>query len=383
MRGIPLAWLQLIREKRRLAAAIAGITFAVTLMLMQLGLRDALYRNATKVHDHLHGDLAIVASQYEYIFSSHPFSQRRLYSALALPQVESVAPIYVGIGTFRDIVKHRERKLLVLGIRPNTDVFDFEGLKDKLPLLRLDDVGVFDVASRPEFGPVGAALTRTGMVTAEVNDRKVKIQGAFRLGPSFGANGHFITSDLNFLRLFPSRKQGLIDIGLIYLKPGADVELARAQLESILPGDVRVLTRQAFIDEERGYWSVHLPIGFIFNLGSALGLVVGMVIVYQILYTDVTDHLAEYATLKAMGYHDRALYAVVLQEALLLSCFGYLPGFFIAQGLYVLAQQRARIPIEMTVSRGVLVFFMTVCMCAISGAIAMRKLASADPAEIF
>jgi putative ABC transport system permease protein len=383
MRGIPLAWLQLIREKRRLAAAIAGITFAVTLMLMQLGLRDALYRNATKVHDHLRGDLAIVSSQYEYLFSSHPFTQRRLYSALALPEVESVAPIYVGIGTFRDIVDRRERKLLVMGIDPNTQVFDFAGLQAQLPLLRQDDVGIFDVASRPEFGPVQQVLQRNGAVVTEVNDRRVTIEGSFRLGPSFGANGHLITSDLNFLRLFRGRQQGLLDIGLVYLKPGADPQVARDRLVSILPNDVRVLTRAEFVDEERIFWGVHLPIGFIFNLGSVLGLVVGMVIVYQILYTDVTDHLAEYATLKAMGYRDQALFSVVIQEALLLSCFGYIPGFMIAQGLYVLAQAKARIPIEMTLSRGVLVFLMTVFMCSISGAIAMRKLAAADPAEIF
>jgi len=383
MRGIPLAWLQLIRERRRLAAAIAGITFAVTLMLVQLGLRDALYRNATKVHDRFRCDLAIVSSQYEYIFSSHPFTQRRLYSALALPEVQSVAPVYVGVGTFRDILRHQEHKLLVIGIDPTTNVFDFPGLESQLPRLQQDDVGLFDLAARPEFGPVERALQQSGAVSTEINGRRITIEGSFRLGPSFGANAHYLTSDLNFLRLFRSRRQGLVDIGLISLRPGTDLETARRRLVSILPDDVQVLTRTEFVDAERNYWSLHLPIGFIFNLGSALGLIVGMVIVYQILYTDVNDHLSEYATLKAMGYHDRALFSVVLQEALLLSCFGYLPGILIAQGVYVLAQQRARIPIEMTLGRGVVVFLMTVVMCGVSGGIAMRKLAAADPAEIF
>ena len=175
----------------------------------------------------------------------------------------------------------------------------------------------------------------------------------------------------------------MIDLGLITLRAGADPKKVQAQLSAILPEDTKVLTRAEFIEWERDYWARHLPIGFIFNLGSVLGLIVGVVIVYQILYTDVTDHLREYATLKAMGYRDRHLFLVVLEEAAILSFFGFLPGYVIAQVLYKIAESKALIPVEMTVGRLVTVAMLTFFMCGLSGAIAMRKLKTADPAEIF
>jgi putative ABC transport system permease protein len=114
-----------------------------------------------------------------------------------------------------------------------------------------------------------------------------------------------------------------------------------------------------------------------------MGMIVGAVIVYQILYTDVTDHLSEYATLKAMGHGDRFLFSIVLNEALILSVLGFLPGFAIAQALYVATHRSTHLPIAMTVERVAFVLSMTMGMCILSGALAMRKLKSADPAEIF
>jgi putative ABC transport system permease protein len=114
-----------------------------------------------------------------------------------------------------------------------------------------------------------------------------------------------------------------------------------------------------------------------------MGFIVGTVIVYQILYSEVSDHLAEYATLKAMGYTQTYLLLVVLQEAFILATLGYIPGFAIAMIQYNLARSATLLPIFMTVSRAVTVLILTILMCFISGAIAVRKLKSADPADIF
>jgi putative ABC transport system permease protein len=134
---------------------------------------------------------------------------------------------------------------------------------------------------------------------------------------------------------------------------------------------------------ERSYWEEGTAIGFIFGLGVAMGFIVGIVIVYQILYTDVSDHLAEYATLKAMGYTDTYLLGVVLQEALLLAVLGYIPAFALAVLLYDLTASATLLPIAMTFNRAMLVLGLTVSMCFISGAIAVRRLRAADPADIF
>jgi len=379
---VPLAWLQLTKEKRRFAAAVAGITFAVVLMLMQLGLRAVLYKTATRLPDHLAGDLVMISPQYEYLYAMSSFSERRLDSALAVRGVRSVAPISIDMGVWRDPQQRREHRIFVIGVPSDRDAIDLPDLHAALRELRLPDTVLFDVGSRPEFGPIAALYQRTSPLTTELNGRRVRVAGLFDLGATFGAGGHLVTSDITFSRLF-RRPIGLIDIGVIALESGADANTVRGALTALLPQDVLVLTRQEFSDMEGTYWARRAAIGFIFDLGAVMGLLVGAVIVYQILYTDVTDHLDEYATLKALGYYDRYLFSVVLQESLVLSGLGFLPGFAIAQALYLVARREAHVPVEMTLARATFVLILTIVMCVTSGAIAIRRLHDADPAEIF
>ncbi|MGV0103685.1 ABC transporter permease DevC [Nostoc sp. DSM 114167] len=380
---IPLSWLQLTREKTRLAVALAGIAFADILMFMQLGFRDALYYSNVRFHNSLQGDIVLINSQSNAILAMRSFSQRRLYKALELPAVQSVHPIYLDFTIWKNPVTGRPRSILVFGMNPETNLVNLPGVQENLDKLKLPDVVLFDRSSRVEYGPIAANYDQGKPVTAEVRRRRVKVEGLFTLGASFGADGNLITSDINFLRIFSNRQKGLIDIGLIRLKPGADANVVAQQLRKYLPNEVNVLTKQEFIDFERSYWANSTAIGFIFTLGTVMGFIVGTVIVYQILYTEVADHLAEYATLKAIGYTQNYLLTVILQEALLLAVLGYFPGIVFALFMYNSARNATLLPVFMSFERAVMVLILTMLMCIISGAIAVRKLRSADPADIF
>jgi putative ABC transport system permease protein len=377
-----LAWYQLITEKRRLAAALAGIAFAVLLQLMQFGFRDALFTSSTVIHGQLRADLVLTSSQYEYVLATGTISQRRLYEALALPEVESVAPVYLGVAAFKNTVTKEDKRIFVIAFDPEQVVLEVPSVNENIKHVKVPDVAIFDALSRPDFGPVAEQFRQQKTVTTEVGGRRTRIGGLFELGVSFAGNGHLIMSDASFRRMF-NRPEGVTEFGLVRLKPGSDILSVQAKLQRQLPPDVRVLTRQQFVDLEQAFWDTNSPIGFIFLLGSVVGLLVGAVIVYQILYTDVSDHLGEYATLKAMGYADRYLYYVVLEEALILSVAGFPIGFGLAQLLYMLARDATHLPIVMTGPRAMVVLVLTILMCGISGFAAMRKLRSADPAEVF
>ncbi|MBN3938485.1 MAG: ABC transporter permease DevC [Nostoc sp.] len=380
---IPLSWLQLTREKTRLAVALAGIAFADILMFMQLGFRDALYYSNVRFHNSLQGDIVLINSQSNAILAMRGFSQRRLYKALELPAVQSVHPIYLDFTIWKNPVTGRPRSILIFGMNPETNLVNLPGVQENLDKLKLPDVVLFDRSSRLEYGPIAANYEQGKTVTAEVRRRRVKVEGLFTLGASFGADGNLITSDINFLRIFSNRQKGLIDIGLIRLKPGANANVVAQELRKYLPNEVNVLTKQEFIDFERNYWANSTAIGFIFTLGTVMGFIVGTVIVYQILYTEVADHLAEYATLKAIGYTQNYLLTVILQEALLLAVLGYFPGIVFALFMYNSARNATLLPVFMSFDRAVMVLILTMIMCIISGAIAVRKLRSADPADIF
>ena len=382
-RGIPLAWLQLRREKLRLLVALAGVAFAVILIFMQLGFRTAMFKGATRFHDALNGDVILISPTFDFLPQPKSFSRRRLQQAAGWPEVESVNAIYLGLTLWKNPESGKTRSLLLAGIDPSEDPLALPGVPEGRELIRMPDVVLFDRDSRPEYGPVAAALEGGRPIDAEIANRRVTVGGLFTLGTSFGIDGTALTSDINFLRLDPTRLPGLIDVGVIRLKPGVDAAQVRDAMKAAFPPDVLVLTKADFVAREMHYWDTSTPIGYVFTFGVIIGLVVGAIIVYQILFADVSDHLAEYATLKAMGYPNRYLFGVVMQEAVILAVFGFLPGLAICLYLYRVAGDATRLPMVLTPATAAYVLLLTIGMCCLSGAIALRKVRSADPAEVF
>jgi putative ABC transport system permease protein len=386
MAKIPLAWAQLTREKMRLVIALAGIGFADLLMFMQFGFRDALFESSISFHSKLKGEIFILNSQSTALIAMKSFPQRRLYQALSFNGVTAISPIYLGFGLWKnpDPNQRNTRQLMVIGFDPSHPILDLPEIQNNLHKIQISDVVLFDQASRPEFGPVVEYFKQGKTVETEVDNRRVRVEGLFTLGASFGADGNLVTSDLNFLRIFGTRRtRGLIDIGVVKLEPGTDVKAVIDKMTATFPKDVIILSKEEFADFEKKYWQESTSIGFIFTLGAAMGFIVGIVIVYQILYTDVTDHLPEYATLKAMGYKDIYFLGLVFQEALILAILGYLPGLGVSVVLYSLGRSATSLPMYMNLTKVITVFVMTVIMCSVSGAIAVRKLQAADPADIF
>jgi putative ABC transport system permease protein len=382
MFDVPLGWLQLKREKLRFLVALLGVSFAVVLILMQLGFREALFVSSVRFHDALDADLVLLSPEMTYLVAPQAFSQRRLYQARGAPGVEAVTPVYLGLGTWKNPESHGVRALFIVGVDPAERVFqraDIDAQRDRIA--REDEV-IFDALSRPEYGRVEELLA-AGPVAAEFNDRRILVVGLYRFGTSFGIDGSAITSETNFLRFFPNRARGLIDLGLVRVADGVDPSLVRDAIRAELPGDVLVLTHAEFRQREIDYWNSATPIGYVFGFGVIVGLVVGGIIVYQILFADVNDHLPEYATLKAMGYSNAFLAGVVVQQAVILATLGFVPAVGISFALYRVSSEATRLPLEMTAERAALVFGLTVAMCTASALMALRKVRSADPAEVF
>ena len=382
-RGIPLASLMLVRQPVRLAVALAGISFAGILMFMQLGFRDGLFDASVTVHRLFDADIVLISPRSTSSVSMAGFPRRRLVQAMALPEVEGITPVHWNLLLWRNPKTRGTRSILALGFEPGDPLFVDPTLAPKAQVLTQKGRVLFDEKSRPEFGPVAEWFRAGRTVESEISGQRVRVAGLIELGSSFGADGNLLTSSETFLELLPNTPPGSIEVGLVRLQQGTDAEAVVEKLNALLPEDVTVLTKQGFIDFEQNYWRTSTSIGFIFTLGAAMGFVVGCVIVYQVLYSDVSDHLPEYATLMAMGYKLRTLLGVVVREGLLLALFGYLPAYAAGQGLYLLVRSATALPVAMDFSRAMTVFSMILVMCMASAGLAMRRLVDADPAEIF
>ncbi len=350
---------------------------------MQLGFRDGLFDASVTVHRLFDTDLVLVSPRSMSSISMSGFPRRRLVQVMAHKDVIGTTPVNWNFLLWRNPQTLSTRAILALGFEPGSPLLTDPKFSEKAQKLKNSGRVLFDDLSREEFGPVPDWFLEGRTVETEVAGKRVRVAGLVSLGPSFGADGNMITSRETFLRLLPSTPPGSIEIGLIRLNAQADHQKVLRSLSASLPNDVKVLTKEEFIDFEKNYWRNSTSIGFIFTLGAAMGFVVGCVIVYQILYSDVSDHLAEYATLMAMGYRLQTLFGVVAREGIFLAVMGYVPAYLSGQALYALVRSSTKLPVAMDPQRACIVFFLILFMCMASASVAMRRLIDADPADIF
>lgn len=383
MKKTPLASRNLLHDKLRLLVATAGVTFAVVLVLMQLGFYGAVKRTATTIYDQLDFDLLLLSPHYLHLSKPGSIPMVRLVQAESVPGIQSVSPLYLGFNLWLNKPAGRRTQAERRGILVMAFPLDRPAFRPDLGLdlaaLRVPQHVLMDLRSRSEFLP-----WHVGWET-EVGRTRIRVAGTFALGTGFGADGALIASDDTFRRLFPGRSLDRPSLGLIKLKEPQKAEAVAALLRKMFPvrGDVRVLTRREIEQSERRHWLEKTSVGFIFFLGVIVGLIVGTAIVYQVLASDITNHLAEYATLKAMGYSHGFLAGVVLRQALLLAVAGFVPGVLLAWLLYEVTRAGAHIPMQLTLDTGGLVFLLTLGMCMLSGLLSMRKVFAADPADLF
>ncbi|MCW5823181.1 MAG: ABC transporter permease DevC [Cyanobacteria bacterium TGS_CYA1] len=377
-----LAWRQLSRQKAKMITALLGIAFACVLIFVQLGFEGALYDSARAPYKYLAGELVMVNPNFETLYSIRSFARSRLYRALGVRGVESVKELRIGRGDWKNPENKIKRAILIFGIKPDNPAILFPETTDTKILNSLGTV-FFDRNSRPEFGSIADKIKKGQAVITELNDKKVKALNLFKLGTSFTADGNILCSDSTFQELYPHRFSNQIELGVIKIKPGYSVAKVKEALSQLSGNSVAIRTREELGEIDKIYWETSTGVAFIFRLGVVVGFVVGVVIVYQILSSDVIDHLPEYATLKAIGYTDNALLAIVAQEAFILSIIGFIPGLFASFYIYDLSNKATGMPVMMNLERAILVFVLTLSMCMISAFVAMRKLKKADPATLF
>jgi putative ABC transport system permease protein len=356
---------------------------AVMLMWVQLGILASLYDSATVVHRSVRADLVVMHTLSDNLNSARPFSVRTLYRAGGHADVSAVGELLLGPATWRNPDDGSQWQIQCFGFDPDGEWLALDGLADHAAELRAPDSFLYDRKSKAVFGKVLAAFDAGEPVVVEVNRRQATMVGTTSMAASFGQMGNLVTNRENFLRLHPGQSPDQVHVGLIRLRSGADAAKVKAELERELSPEAKLFTAAEFAEFELRYWKTNAPVGFIFTMGTVIGFFIGFIVVYQILYTDVTNHLPYFATMKAMGFTDGFLLRLVVRQGLILSVVGYVPGSLLAIGFYKAVNLATGIPIQPTWERAGLLLGLTSLMCFLSGVLATRKLRSADPADVF
>ena len=378
---VPLAWRNLLANKPRLLRSSGGIGFAVLLMLMQLGFERAFFNASLEVIRLLDGDIFLQrASKYRFA-TKDPFPRRDLEAARTVPGVVHAWPLYADWHHVFWQNPTNDKNFLVR-------IFAFDPDQPVLPLPKLEgspkdlsdlDTGVVDRRARRFLGmdPQPSA--------AELNGSKIKIIGSFALGPDFENDGTVVIGDRTFAKLLPNSRGGPpdIELGVVRLTPGSDPTTVQQAITAAVPSDIAVLTKAQLLELERKFQADVSSAGPIFVMGTLVGFIVGLLISYQIIYTDVAEQQPQYATMKAMGYRTRYLVQVVLEQAVLSALAGWVPASLVAILLFRIVGEVALLPLHMTLELALVSLLLTVGMCLISAMLAVRRVISTDPAEVF
>jgi putative ABC transport system permease protein len=377
-RSVPLAWRNLVANKQRLLRSAAGIGFAVLLMLMQLGFEQAFFDSALQVIRGLDGDI-LIQSVHKYQFATRdPFPMADLDTARKVTGVASARPLYADWFDFfwKNPTDGRVFLVRAFGFNPDEPVFLFKDVNTNREKLKEANAVLVDRRARRFLGMDTAATV------AELNGVKVKIVGGFALGPDFVSDGTVTMSDSTLASVLHSAPSGP-DVGVIKVHPGEDPMVVQQTLRKALPATIAVFTKSELIEFERKFQAAVSSAGPIFAMGTIVGFVVGMLISYQITYTDLADQLPQYATLKAIGYRTGYLLRVVLVQAAFNALAGWIPALLVSTLLYRIIGQAALLPLHMTAKIIFVSLGLTLGMCLISAAIAVGRVIKADPAEVF
>lgn len=383
----PLAWKNLIHDPRRLAVAVSGVGFAVVLIFIELGFMNALLDSTVQILRKLNGELVIVSTMNYALPAREGFDARRLAQARGVQGVRAALPVFIETTCLLRKDGSRGYPIRVLAYDLDQAVVRLGIPAELQASLQAPQTAFADAANRPKYRIPSAAEELSGY-RGELAGKRIHLVGQFEMGIDFVNDGNLLMTEQNFVRYFPYRARGknplsVVDLGVVQLEGGADADRVRQRLQEALGSDVDVFTKQEIIDREMRFWQTSVPVGFIFLVGVYMGFIVGVIICYQIIFSDIADHMGEFATLKAMGYNHRYFLGLVLCQALYLSLLGFIPGMVLSYILYMAISLVTGLTLALTPATAALVLVVTVAMCVVSGLLAVRKLLSLDPAELF
>ncbi len=418
----PLAWKNLSHNRVRTAVGVAGVGFAAVLIFMQLGFQGAIRKTATQIYDALDFDLMLRSPAYLHLTEPRSFPRARIFQAASLPEITVARPFYLGFSEWQAPLHASQRStneppdeddpsgdwrsIITMGTNPNDPGFTHDDICRQVRLLTDARFVLVDSKSKPEYGPVNKSefTSQDIGVQTSLGPNRVQIVGLFQLGTGMASNGACLTNPEGFVRACPWQAIDEVNFGLLKLRESTSSDEVKKRLYAIygIPepidggslgdqreaaamtyADVEILTRQEVNDHEEHRWVVDTPLGQIFGLGVWVALFVGVAIVYQVLSTDIANMMAEYATLKAMGYNNSYLTKVVLLQSVLLALVSYVPSAAISWVLYRVVEQASGLPMAMSGQIMFAVLLLAIGMCVISAVAALRQLYRADPADLF
>ncbi|QDL09074.1 ABC transporter permease [Brasilonema octagenarum UFV-E1] len=385
----------LLEDIPRFLVAQAGILFAVSLVTIQTGLQYGFARSSSQLIDQSRADIWVSSKNMQHLGLTLPIPYERVTKASKVKGVAKAEAVIIDGGLWHELATDKINSITLVGADPQGMLFDrsnivegrfndfkqsFRFMIDKtnlnsIDLKRLGEVG--EINNIPAK-LVGFTQGTQSIVFGTLMFTSLETANTYR---NYGTQTTASPNNVGSSAKKPVSKDQ-ISFVLVKAKRGQSIAKLKRDLEQALP-DTRAYTRQEMSKITQDFWQVRSGIGFILGLGAVVGVVVGAVVVSQILYASVTDHIKEFGTLKAMGASDWFIYNVIIEQAIWMAILGYLPGIALCVGVAAWTSTTQGIVILITPVSALVVFGITVLMCVGSAVFAIQKVTRVDPAIVF
>ena len=385
-----LAMRQLRYKGGNLLGVFSGVCVAIVLVFVQIGFEQATVNSVLNFDRALRADLVVVGPQFEVIGYSPPwFGRGVLDRAEGVAGVADVRPLYMFVTQVRNAKGQEPLAARFTAFDPARPVLDLPAVDAQLDRLASPYAVLIDQKSREGLGPFADAIARGDAPRSLYLQNaafdlapRIDVVGAYSLGPDFTSFGAFLSSDLTYYRLFHFPLDR-VSLGLIKVRPGQDMARVRDAVAAAVQGDAKVYTHQQFIALERDYFIFRTPVGIVFLSGIGIGVVIGTVFVLNMLHGIIDSNLSEYAVLRALGYRDRFFRSLVLQIATLITSVAFVPSILATLAIYALLAHATRLPFALTWPQALLVFAASLVMSMAASLLAIRKLRTSNPLDLF
>jgi putative ABC transport system permease protein len=317
----------LFEDIPRFIAAQAGIMFAVGLVTIQNGILNGFVKSASLLVDNAEADIWVASEDMVQLVLTMPLSLEQLNQAQEVPGVQRAEPLIVRSARWRD-PSNQIQAVTIIGSSVNGVLFkpwniiqgDLVALKEPygimvdestLGSLRVNDIGDTVTISGLEARVVGItqgtqAITNSIFVFTSLKNANAYVNTPLKTQTRCKLED----GDVNCINVFdePSPQAGgqvgisapkpltltdPITYILVKAEPGQDIQQLQQQLDQALP-TTRAYSREEIAEKLQRYWKERTGIGFVLSLGAGVGILVGMIVVAQILYSSVSDHLKEF-----------------------------------------------------------------------------------------
>jgi putative ABC transport system permease protein len=362
----------LFHDRLRFLATLVGIVFSVVLVMVQMGLYLGFGRMITTMIDHTPADLWIV-SRGAKSFEDLSLLDKEIQSkALQVEGVDDVSPVVIGFADWR-LPKGGMTPVFVVGSAPGGHGLQpwnlVEGTADAL---KASGTVAVDRTYYERLGVSGIGSA------AEIRGQAVRVAAVTDGIRSFTTTP-YVFADLDRARSYIGIPADKASHYVVSLKPGSDIDQVRRDIEKT--SDAEVLTPEQFRSRSRSFWLFGTGAGAALFAGALLGVIVGTVIVAQTLYSSTKEHLAEFATLRAIGCSKRYINKVIRWQALLNAIIGFCIAGVIGAGVVQMTAKSA-LPIVITPELVIGLFLLTVVMCIASAVVAIARVVRLDPATV-